>query len=138
MGYIVDLSSTANLRKLVLMLPFELKRDWGKRVVELNHQPLLSEFRDWLGEQERIALNCFNSNKQGTVDSTNVASMSKPCFPDCHGVHRLTDCHTHLARTEIDRALTKTAGHKLCFNWSSNSYTTIACWGTQEHYVTRD
>ena len=50
-----DLNSTENLRRVVLKLPNELKRDWGRRVIELEPKRAnLHDFDRWLSQQVRI------------------------------------------------------------------------------------
>ena len=58
MGFSGDLQSTENLRRAVDKLPAELRREWGKAVVEMEPaHPSMVSFSDWLDKQVRIGLN---------------------------------------------------------------------------------
>ncbi|XP_043203107.1 uncharacterized protein LOC122371080 [Amphibalanus amphitrite] len=55
MGFEGDLNSTENLRRVVLKLPNELKREWGRQIVEMEpKRPGLRDFDSWLSQQVRI------------------------------------------------------------------------------------
>ena len=56
MGFDGDLNSTENLRRILLRLPNELKREWGREVISIEpKRPNLQDFDYWLGQQVRIA-----------------------------------------------------------------------------------
>ena len=57
MGFEGDLNSTENLRRIVFKLPNELKREWGRRIVEMEPtRPNLRDFDSWLSRQVRIVM----------------------------------------------------------------------------------
>ena len=57
MGFIGDLNSTENLRRIVVKLPNDLKREWGREVIKLEpERPNLMHIDTWLGLQVRIAM----------------------------------------------------------------------------------
>ena len=58
MGFEGDLLSSENLRRALAKIPSELRREWGKAVVEMEPaRPSLVHFSDWLDKQVRIGLN---------------------------------------------------------------------------------
>ena len=51
LGFVGDLESYENLRRMVDGLPGELRREWGSHVVERNiERPTLVAFNTWLGK----------------------------------------------------------------------------------------
>ena len=55
LGFNGDLNSTENLRRIVLKLPNELKREWGRQVVNMEPKRAnLHDFDCWLSQQVRI------------------------------------------------------------------------------------
>lgn len=57
MGFHGDLNSTENLRRIIMKLPNDLKREWGREVVKIEpERPNLKYLDSWLGLQVRIAM----------------------------------------------------------------------------------
>ena len=129
-----DLNSTENLRRVVLKLPNELKRDWGRRVIELEpRRANMQDFDYWLGQQVRIVgsvpVRSFEprrpprrgeqrsfttrapSGPAALTTAPKVTFKTEPTGPEesesqcsCGGRHELTKCPAFLTRTPAERA----------------------------------
>ncbi|XP_074657307.1 uncharacterized protein LOC141910513 [Tubulanus polymorphus] len=134
LGFHGDLASAENLRRAVQKLPLDLKRDWGKQVLELENRAqrsTLLDFSEWLALQLRILLSYadvakpddrssrgpkstpFKSVNNTEVDVSSLAtgssssqfSQSKPeVCPSCKGDHVLTNCPVFTSLLPDDRA----------------------------------
>ena len=134
MNFDGDLNSTENLRRVVMKLPNELKREWGRRVLELEPaRATLLDFDYWLSQQVRIVgsvpVQSFETRRPPRRgESRNGASQpsSRPAalttaptvgpqavstdpgneesLCSCGNRHKLTKCPAFLAKTPTERA----------------------------------
>ena len=134
MGFDGDLNSTENLRRVVLKLPNELKRDWGRKAIDIEPKRAnLQDFDRWLGQQVRIVatvpVRSFESNRPPRRESSRSFASRAPSGPvalatapkmepenqtplqseyesqcSCGGRHKLDTCPTFLQRAPEERA----------------------------------
>ena len=114
LGFVGDLESYENLRRMVDRLPRELRREWGRHVVERNiDRPTLVDFNAWLGKQLKIALSC--SSKGQAVRRTNLVTntWTRECLC-CGDTHDLQSCESYQQKTPDERLLFLTE-NRMCF-----------------------
>ena len=154
LGYVGDLVSSENLRRVVEKLPHELSREWGAEVFRIRPgRPTLETFSEWLKTQVSIlsystAHSSGSERKQAATRSKDSTAAKKSAFATgatcaaetqsrrscviCKAAHRLVDCaafqdKTPESRMEIVRA------EGLCFSclkgghWSRKCRTAKAC-----------
>ena len=134
LGFDGDFNSTENLRRIVMKLPNELTREWGRRVIDIEpNRANLKDFDCWLGQQVRI-LSTIPVRPKGTtkppqgggsrsfisrapsgptaltraptVGFTNESSQHEENESQCGcgGRHRLVTCPDFLERSPKERA----------------------------------
>ena len=134
MGFDGDLNSTENLRRVVLKLSNELKRDWGRKAIDIEPKRAnLQDFDRWLGQQIRIVatvpVRSYESNRPPRRESSRSFTSRAPSGPvalatapkvgtenqsplqneyesqcSCRGRHKLNTCPIFLQRAPKERA----------------------------------
>ena len=129
-----DLNSTENLRRIALKLPDELKREWGRRIIDLEpRRANLQDFDHWLSQQVRIMdsvpVQPFEPRRSPRHRAARSFTPRAPSGPaalttapkievknessetgghesqcSCGDRHKLDACPTFLARTPAERA----------------------------------
>lgn len=134
MGFDGDLNSTENLRRIVLKLPNELKREWGREVISIEpKRPNLQDFDYWLGQQVRIVATLpvrpfepkrlprregsrtYISRSSGpaalatapkvTTDTEPIQKKDDESKCSCGGHHKLAVCPAFLQKMPEQRAM---------------------------------
>ena len=155
LGYVSDLASSENLRRVVEKLPIELRRTWGGEVFRLRpDRPTLETFSEWLKVQTSIlsyaAIQTVDSDRKHAASRTkeDMATVRKSAFVTrathtgemgarkacvaCNEEHWLAECPAFEAKNPSARMEIVRAGG-LCFSclrkghWSRECRSTKRC-----------
>ena len=155
LGYVSDLASSENLRRVVEKLPIELRRTWGGEVFRLRpDRPTLETFSEWLKVQTSIlsyaAIQTVDSDRKHAAFRTkeDMATVRKSAFVTgathtgemgarkacvaCNEEHWLAECPAFEAKNPSARMEIVRAGG-LCFSclrkghWSRECRSTKRC-----------
>ena len=140
-GYVGDLESSENLRKVVTKLPRELKRDWAEHIMSMEpDRPTLVDLEKWLEKQVRIALNfaaVSDEKMQPQRRQANVKVQSSPVKRTllastvvsctlCAKEHKLWQCDTFRDMAVDDRAQF-IASNNCCFSCLQKGHRAAQC-----------
>ena len=145
MGAVADLHSSDSLQRTVEKLPRELRREWGKFVLELRPaRPSLLDVNKWLKTQARISRNCPDgkqlhenvSNKPRKERAAETARRrafttatspadSQKC-PDCEGQHSLAQCQNFIQKSP-DARLKHVLAQQLCLHCLKHGHRVREC-----------
>ena len=134
LGYVGDLLSSENLRRVVAKLPSELSRVWGAEVFRLRpDRPTLETFSEWLKTQVSILSYSATSSaerKHAGLKHRDGATARKSAFVTganctdkieahkicvfCEGGHTLLDCSAFLEKSPAAR-MEVVQNERLCF-----------------------
>ena len=114
LDFLGDLESYENLRRMVERLPKELRREWGKHVVETEmKRPTLIHFNAWLEKQLEIVLSC-SPKGQPVRRTTLVTNTFNKICPCCAEQHEIQTCELYQQKTPDER-LRFLAENRMCF-----------------------
>ena len=135
-----DLTSTENLRRGLVKLPTELKREWAKHAPAMEPQrPGLRELDDWLGDQVIILINCtaiespksersVKGSRRTVVAATQVSvpTAQKICIYYGRQNHDVQECRNlGSASSEEKRAFVRTGA--LCYSCLRKGHRSADC-----------
>ena len=114
LDFLGDLESYENLRRMVERLPKELRREWGKHVVETEmKRPTLIHFNAWVEKQLEIVLSC-SPKGQPVRRTTLVTNTFNKICPCCAEQHEIQTCELYQQKTPDER-LRFLAENRMCF-----------------------
>ena len=140
-GYVGDLESSENLRRVVAKLPRELKRDWAEHIMNMGpDRPTLVNLEKWMEKQVRIALNFAAMSDEKVQLQRRPANVKVPPSPVkrtllastvisctcCAKEHKLWQCDTFQDMTADDRAQF-IAGNNCCFSCLQTGHRAAQC-----------